>query len=152
MLIEDVLKPDDVHLSLAAQTKEGAVEEVLAKLNGDPRVKEWETLRTIVLSHPSAALANQGWGICIAHGRTSAVTDLVVAAGRSDKGVSDPLTAEPVRLVFVAGIPTTMSSEYLRVVGAIARVCRNEKDLEDLLLAKTGEAFVELLQSASDAM
>lgn len=152
MLIDDVLKPDDVHLSLSAQTKDAAVEEVLAKLNGDARVKEWETLRTIVLSHPSAALANRGWGICISHGRTSAVTELVVAAGRSDQGVSDPQNAEPVRLVFVAGIPTTMSSEYLRVVGAIARVCRNERDFEQLLRAKTGEAFVELLQSACDAM
>ena len=145
--IADVLQPDHVILTLAAKDPAGAIDEVLAKLEGEERVKNFALLREAVLAQPAPAIAENGCGICIAHGRTESVTSLVMAAGRSAKGIAFPELAEPVRLVFVAGIPGAFTSEYLRIVGAIVRMCRDRRQLDRLLSTKEPERFVAFLTS-----
>ncbi|HEY8900354.1 MAG TPA: PTS sugar transporter subunit IIA [Chthoniobacterales bacterium] len=149
MTIDQILGPADVILTLRASDKAAAIEEVLAQVRGDDRVVSWERLRAAVIERDAPALEQGGYGICIAHGRTDAVKALVMAAGRSEEGVVFPGTESKVHLIFVAGIPSAMNSEYLRLVGAIARVCREPKSMEALLAAPDGETFVELLDSAT---
>ena len=143
--ISDILLPSQINLALVGRDQAAGIDEVLSKLNGDSRVQDWGALARTVTERNAPALACNGCGICIAHARTNAVHSLVMAAGRSAQGLVSPEVSEPVRLVFVAGIPAAFSSEYLRIVGAIARFCR-DKDLLDKLLkvADPGE-FVELL-------
>jgi PTS system fructose-specific IIC component len=143
--IGDILQPEHVNLSLTATDKAGAIDEVLAKLNGDTRVKDFAALRQVVVIRDAAAISENECGICIAHGRTESVSGLVMAAGRSAAGFVCPEIPDPVRLVFVAGIPRTFNSEYLRIVGAIARICRDRRQLERLLAAHDASYFVGLL-------
>ncbi len=143
--IGEILQPDHVLMSLSAEDKAGAIEAVVTKLNGDARVKDFEVLHQAVLLRDAPSIEENGCGICIAHGRTEAVTALVMAAGRLSTGLPTPEIASPLRLVFVAGIPATFNSEYLRIVGAIARICRDKHQLERLLAAKTATHFVDLL-------
>jgi mannitol/fructose-specific phosphotransferase system IIA component (Ntr-type) len=145
--IGDVLQPDHIILALAARDPAGAIQEVLARLGGDERVKDFAALRDAVLAQPAPAIAENGCGICIAHGRTESVTSLVMAAGRSAEGIVFPKVAEPVKLVFVAGIPGAFTSEYLRIVGAIVRMCRDRHQLDRLLTTKDPARFVALLSS-----
>lgn len=151
MQLDDVLQCDDVHLALGASDRDGAVSEVLAKLHGDARVKDWTALRDAVLGHEMASLDTEGGCVCIAHGRCQALTDLVVAAGRSERGLVCG-EGKVTRLVFVAGIPTAMNSQYLRVVGAIARVCSRPAELNRLLATKSPEEFVARLQAACERL
>jgi mannitol/fructose-specific phosphotransferase system IIA component (Ntr-type) len=145
--IGDVLQPDHVTLALAARDPAGAVEEVIAKLDGDERVKNLSIQREAILKEAAPAISENGCGICIAHGRTESITSLVMAAGRSTEGVRYPGLADPVKLVFVAGIPNAFTSEYLRIVGAIVRMCRDKRQLHRLLVARDAERFVALLGS-----
>lgn len=143
--IGEILQPEHVSLTLSAETKPEAIREVLAKLNGDPRIEDWNALSEIVLRRNAPSVAAEGIGICIAHGRTESVKSLVMAVGRSATGVACDEIPEPVRLVFVAGIPAAFDAEYLRIVGAIVRTCRNKHQVDRLLAAKTARKFVELL-------
>ena len=144
--ISEILEPAHVNISLAASDKDSAVLSVLARLNGDEQVKDFELLQRKVMERNASCIAENGCGICIAHGRTEAVSSLIMAAGRlSEEGIACSETDGPLRLVFVAGIPAAFNSEYLRIVGAIARICRDRHQLERLLAAKTAAHFVELL-------
>lgn len=147
--ISDILVPEHVNLALAATTPRDAVEEVMGKLHGDPRVGDFGKFAAAVIARDAPALDAGGLGICIAHGRTDAVDSLVMAAGRSQKGVRFRDVRVPVKLVFVAGIPSAFDSEYLRIVGVIARLCREPSTAEALLAAPDGAAFVGLLEAAS---
>ena len=144
--IADVLQPDHVLLALAARDPSAAIEEVVATLQGDERVRDFAALREAVFAQPAPAISENGCGICIAHGRTELVTSLVLAAGRSE-GIVFPKLADPVRLVFVAGIPGAFTSEYLRIVGAIVRICRDRRQLDRILRTKEPDRFVALLSS-----
>jgi mannitol/fructose-specific phosphotransferase system IIA component (Ntr-type) len=152
MTIDEILHPGDVSLSLKADAKTAAVEEVLGQLRGDERVMNWEELRNVVIARDAPAIEHEGRSICIAHGRTKAVKGLAMAAGRSARGIVCPETNLRVHLLFVAGIPTTMSSEYLRLVGAIARVCSDPEQFDALLIAPDADAFVEILAAASERL
>ena len=152
MTIDEILHPADVNLALRADTKTAATEEVMSSLRGDVRVTNWEDFRAVVIERDAPAIEHEGRCILIAHGRTKAVSALTMAAGRSEAGIICPETNLRVHLLFVAGIPATMDSEYLRLVGAIVRVCRDEALMADLLDAADGEAFVECLASATERL
>jgi mannitol/fructose-specific phosphotransferase system IIA component (Ntr-type) len=145
--IADVLQPDHVLLRLSAKEPSGAIEEVLATLEGDERVRDFAALREAVHTQPAPAIAENGVGICIAHGRTELVTSLVMSAGRSVEGIVYPKLSDPVKLVFVVGIPAAFTSEYLRIVGAIVRICRDRRQLDRILSTKDPDRFVALLSS-----
>lgn len=146
--IPDILRPRHVNLALAARDKESAITEVLSRLNGDERIRSFQSLTEAINARNAPALAEDGVAICLAHGRTESVSSLIMGAGRSPDGIICPEVGPPVRLVFVAGIPGAFSSEYLRIVGAIARVCRIPALVNRLIVAKTGEEFVTLLGEA----
>jgi len=50
-------------------------------------------------------------------------------------------------LVFVFAIPAAMSEEYLRNVGALARICREPEKTDALLAAATPAEFAGLLDA-----
>lgn len=152
MTISEVLRPADVNLALRADEKTAAIEEVLTSLRGDERVANWEGFRNAVIERDAPAIDHDGRSICIAHGRTRAVTALTMAVGVSERGVICPETKLRVHLLFVAGIPATVDSEYLRLVGAIVRVCRDPKLLPRLLSSRDGESFVERLAAATERL
>lgn len=145
--IADILEPDRVVLRVGATDKASAVREVMEALRGTPEVVDFDAFQHAVVERDAPAIAEDGCGICIAHGRCGGVRSLVMSAGRTD-GIITPEIVPPLRLVFVIGIPRAIDSEYLRVVGAIVRVCKDPALLRRLLAAKDGQTFVRLLSSA----
>lgn len=145
--ISDILAAPHVNLALASHQQEEGISEVLSKLNGDPRVVDWNNLTAAITSRNAPAISCGPCGLVIAHGRTDAVSSLLMAAGRSTPGLASPDIKEKVRLVFVAGIPAAFHSEYLRVVGAIARLCKDSSLLEKLLTVEDPQEFIALLSS-----
>jgi mannitol/fructose-specific phosphotransferase system IIA component (Ntr-type) len=115
-------------------------------------VTNWEELRKVVIERDAPAIEHEGRSICIAHGRTRSVSALTMAAGRSERGIICPETKLRVNLLFVAGIPAAMDSEYLRLVGAIVRVCRDAGQMAELLAAPDGATFVECLAAATERL
>lgn len=145
--ISTILSVDDINLALAAEEKLAAIQEVLFLLHGDARILDFKVLCSAVEGHNAPAISVGGMGICIAHERTNAVSSLVLAVGRSDKGIRCREIPEPVHLFFVAGIPKTFDHEYLRVVGALVRACSNTEILRFLLETHDQEEFLNQLSS-----
>lgn len=145
--IRQILQPGHVNLSLSSTNIDSAVGEVLASLSGDIRILQWNALKESVLQRNAPAIDVDGCGIVIAHGRTDAVGSLVMATGRSNEGFNCKDTKENVRLVFVAGIPSALNNEYLRVVGTIARLCSKTEIVQKMLSATSPSAFIDILCS-----
>lgn len=143
----DVLRVEQVDLHLEGETKSAALSGLFALLHGDDRVSSAPELEAAILLRDAPVLEENGVGICIAHGRTDTVRSLVMVAGRLETPITIPSLKSPLRLLFVAGIPSAFSSEYLRIVGAIARICSNAELLEKLLAVKLPAEFIALLES-----
>ena len=133
-----LLDPSRVRLDLPADSREGAAETAMALLRDDPRLASWEEFRRSVGGKQIVDLEGSDGAVLLAHGRDPAVREMTMAAAR----FSAPSCP---RLVFVFAIPSAMAGEYLRAVGALARVCREPAKLAALLGAATPGEFAALL-------
>ena len=143
--ISDILSPKHILLDLEADTQTKAIAKVAELLEHDSRVKDWNRFYEGVVANCSCTTNESGSGICIAHVRTNAVSGMIMAVGRSLEGVPFDEAGIRVRLLFVIGVPVALASDYLRIIGALARIFRAEKGEAALLTAKTHAKFLERL-------
>ncbi len=143
--LSELLPVHQVDLALQATTKASAVDQILSRLAGNSCVKDFATLKSAIKTRDASVIFEDGLGLLIAHGRTETVSRIVLAAGRCSPPLQLPDAEGPVHLVFVAGIPAAFSTEYLRVVGAIVRCCKDPEGLPALLEAPSASDFVQLL-------
>ena len=143
--LSELLPVHQVDIALSATTKAAAVDQVLTKLKGNSSVKDFSALKAAIEIRNASVIFEDGLGLLIAHGRTEAVSRIVLAAGRCSPPLQLPEAEGPVHLVFVAGIPAAFSTEYLRVVGAIVRCCKDPEGLPALLATDSASEFVQLL-------
>lgn len=136
-----LIDPAHVKLDLVAGSRDEAVRAVAELLRGEKKIGSWDAFWASVGPKQIVDLKGCGCGVCLAHGRDGSVRDLVLAAGRL------PDTAGPglPRFVFVFAIPAAMAEDYLRAVGALARLCGEEKKFAALVRAETPAALAGLL-------
>src|SRR5207302_6399908 len=87
-------------------------------------------------------------GIAFPHARTKLVEEIVVGIGRSEAGIPWTGKGELAHLIFLIAVPDRLSSDYLVVVGAIARATK-DRPLRTLLFhAENVDEFIATLLSA----
>jgi len=76
------------------------------------------------------------------------VVGMVLAVGRSPQGVWFENSGQTVRLIFVIGTPKRMVTDYLSVVGGLARLLKDSSTREHLLAATNVDEFIATLTQA----
>jgi len=142
--IPDILRARDVDLHLKAATQEEAIFRVAALLKEDKRINDWQAFYDGLTTKNPCFAAGSEFEICIPHVRTDAVNEMVMSAGRSESGIL--LSGKKqVHYVFAIGLPAALASDYLRIIGALARIFRNGLSEKELRKADTAEQFIATL-------
>ncbi len=152
MRLHTLLKPHLVKLSLTETKRTSAIREVAELLNGDERVKDFEKFYQELLARERLENTCLGCEVALPHARTDCVQHMVLAVGRSQNGVLFENANQSAKLIFVMGTPKRMATEYLRMVGTIARVLKEEKVRSQLLDAETAEDFIQVLSDAENKL
>jgi mannitol/fructose-specific phosphotransferase system IIA component (Ntr-type) len=146
--IADILHAEDIDLELKTANQEEAINHVAALLKEDDRVTDWNAFYQGLSSQQPCIGAVGGTGICIPHTRTQSVTGMVMSAGRSRHGIAVKGAPGPVHFIFVIGVPVALAADYLRIIGALARIFKDPVTKERLRQAREVDGFLELLESA----
>jgi mannitol/fructose-specific phosphotransferase system IIA component (Ntr-type) len=150
--LSDSLLSKDVKIQLKASDHHDALEEILSSLRSDVRVRDWEELRSALLSNSLREPYQDIPGaMFLHHARTESVTELVLATGRHTSGIVMPGRKEKIHLVVVAAIPEALNNEYLRILGAISRVCNEAATMKELLACGNTAEFLSLLEKGCRA-
>ena len=89
-----------------------------------------------------------GDGVAFPHARTKLVDQIVVGIGRSETGIPWAGKGELAHLIFLIAVPERLISDYLVVVGTIARTTR-DRPLRTLLFhSENVDEFIATLLSA----
>jgi mannitol/fructose-specific phosphotransferase system IIA component (Ntr-type) len=137
----------DIHLALRSGNSADALEEVLLGLRNDGRVKDWDILRSsLVNGSPIDCGPGENGMIILHHRRTPGITSMVLAAGRFPSGISVEGCTALLRMVFVAAVPESLNNEYLRIIGAVSRICGNPESFERLMGAADSAEFLHILE------
>jgi mannitol/fructose-specific phosphotransferase system IIA component (Ntr-type) len=145
---EDILTPKQFQLELTATTSAGAIHEVAELLKNSEKVLNWNEFVESLKAGKSCFSNDEGFGICIPHARTHHVSSMVMAGGRSSEGILFEDTGIRVHYIFVIGVPVAMAADYLRIIGALARIFRSPVVEPKLREARTKQDFLEILAAS----
>lgn len=114
-------------------------------LKDDPRIIDLEKVRTAVLEREKVMSTGVGKGFAIPHGKTSAVTDIIAAFGKSNKDINyDSLDGEPVNLIFLLVGKDSLVSTHIKLLSRISRLMNKDDLRERLIEANSTEEIIHL--------
>jgi nitrogen PTS system EIIA component len=131
--IQDLLDGDLIIEDLQATDKAGVIREFAVLLKSRGKVRDEDELFDIVMQR-EATTTGIGDGIAIPHGRMKDLAGVVVAFGRSRKGVDfQSMDGKPARLFFLFITPESRPEDHLSILRRLARITRNPVLREQLL-------------------
>ncbi|MCX6935573.1 MAG: PTS sugar transporter subunit IIA [Verrucomicrobia bacterium] len=142
MKLTELLQPAQVLLNLKETKRTAAIHEVAALLENDAAMVNFKGFYDELLARERLEPTTLGNGVAFPHARTDHVKRLVLAVGRSTGGVNFENSGENIHFIFVIGTPRRMVTEYLALLGAMARLLRNEEVRGRLMAAATPEEFL----------
>jgi PTS system nitrogen regulatory IIA component len=146
--LADLIDPKQIALNLRARTQAEAMREIVKLLVAAGKIDNTERFLNELQLRERTNSTYAADGVAFPHARTKLVDEIVLGIGRSTNGVPWTGKGEIAHLIFVIAVPERLISDYLVVVGAIARASK-DRPLRTLLLhAETVEDFIATLLSA----
>ena len=88
----------------------------------DPR----EQLVRILLERESLGSTGIGDGVAIPHGKMDRIAEMIVAFGRSSRGIDfQSMDSKPAHLFFLLVTPADRPGEHLRTLARVSRILKN---------------------------
>ena len=147
--IASLLNPATIKLDLQARQKFPALSEDAELLSQSKAVGNFEAFFNEILQRERVSNTALGHDVAIPHARTDQCSDILVAVGRSREGIDfEAKDGQPVRLIFLIGTPKQMVTDYLRVVGNLARLLRQDDLRQRLLETADPLSFIKIIEDA----
>ena len=148
MKLVDFITPDEVALQLRAADKDAALRVIVGLL--DLQNESEDILFKLLKKRENLGSTGIGKGVAIPHCRSLVVERLRVAYGRKPAGIGfDAVDAKPVHHLFlIVAPPVEISNQYLPVLGKIAQLCKNPRNLQRLDEVTSAEQFFDVLERA----
>jgi PTS system nitrogen regulatory IIA component len=144
--IRDLLQDDLFIEEIKATDKVGVIREFAEVLQAAGRVKDAEALVRVLLERESLGSTGIGNGVAIPHGKLSFISNMVVAFGRSSRGVDfQSIDAEPAYLFFLLVTPDNKPGDHLKALARISRILKNPALRENLRRTSDRQELKRLL-------
>ena len=152
MRLSELLTPNRIKVPLKASDKEGVLRELVAFLLGGNGGGAADDILGAILERERQFPTGIGYGVAVPHGKTPALSSLMVVAGTTDRpGPYETIDGEPVRLFFLLAGPESHAGAHVKALSRISRLVRREPVRARLLGAKTPEEFYRTLSEAEGA-
>ena len=146
--LAELVDPQQIELNLRAQAQGDAMRELVELLAATGRIQNLDKFLDELRSRETVNSTYAADGIAFPHARSKLVDEIVLAIGRSERGIPWTEKGEIAHLIFLIAVPERLISDYLVVVGAIARITK-DRPLRTLLLhAESVKEFVATLLGA----
>jgi mannitol/fructose-specific phosphotransferase system IIA component (Ntr-type) len=146
--LAQLLDPARITLDVRSTESTDALREVAGLLEGHPDVTDFAGFYRDLLARERLDSTCLGNEIAVPHARTENVGRIVMAVGRSTRGVRFENGLQTVRLMFVLGTPTSDPAGYLQLLGRLCRIFKDTSNRATFLAAATPEDFVRAVLAA----
>jgi len=144
--IRDLLQDDLIIEEIEAVDKRGVLHEFARLLKSTNRIDNEEELLRALLERESLGSTGIGDGVAIPHGKLPMGSEMVVAFGRSSKGVDfQSMDSKPVFLFFLLVTPENKPGDHLKALARISRVLKNPVLRESLRTALDRQELQRLI-------
>src|ERR1700730_721935 len=146
--LADLLDEKQIALNLRARTQTEAMREIVQLLIASGKIDQPEKFLEPLQARERKNSSYAGDGVAFPHARTELVDQIVLGIGRSVHGIPWTGKGERAHLLFLIGVPEKLMTDYLVVIGAIARVTKDQPLRTLLLHAESVSEFIETMLAA----
>ena len=151
MNISTYLKEERICLNLETTEKKAAIRELAGFLRAAKEITNFNSFLKDVFEREKVGTTGIGDGIAIPHARTDAVSEFVIAFGRSAKGVEfQSLDSKPVKLIFLMGAPKQNLNGYLRILARLTRLLKKVDFRKSLMEASSAREIIEIFEKTEE--
>jgi PTS system nitrogen regulatory IIA component len=137
--LKDLLQGELIIADLKAVDRVGVIREFAAHVFAAGKVRDADELTRVLMERESMGSTGIGDGVAIPHGKLHDMSEVVVAFGRSHRGVDyQSLDDKPAYLFFLLVTPEDSSGEHLKMLARISRILKNPALREQLRTVPDG--------------
>ncbi|MEW6413136.1 MAG: PTS sugar transporter subunit IIA [Candidatus Zixiibacteriota bacterium] len=137
-----------VVFNLKATDKAGIIQELVDLVSNSNMIKDAEQLLKDVVDRENLVTTGVGYGVAFPHAKTRAVKGIVIAFGRSIKGVDfDAMDHKPVHLFFLIAAPEDAIGAHLNVMARLSYLMKSEKNRQKLMEASSPGDVLALMDN-----
>jgi mannitol/fructose-specific phosphotransferase system IIA component (Ntr-type) len=137
MLITDILPREAVMVPLSVESKQEGIDSLIDLLAEHGHVPDPDEMKRVVWDRENQRSTGIGEGLAIPHGKSTAISRLVMALGITEQPVEfDAIDDKPVRIIALLLSPSDKIADHIQALGRISRLM-NEQSFRDIACAAT---------------
>lgn len=135
-----------VTFGLKAVTKDEAIEELVNLAATSTMIKDHDELLKDVTEREELVTTGVGYGVAFPHAKTRSAKGIVIAFGRSEKGIDfDAMDHKPVNLFFLIAAPEDAIGAHLNVMARLSYLMKSADNREKLMEATSPGDVLSLI-------
>lgn len=137
-----------VKFSMEAENKDQAIEELVELISTSNMVTNREELLSDIKERENLVTTGVGYGVAFPHAKTKSVKGIVIAFGRSEKGIDfDAMDHRPVKLFYLIAAPEDAIGAHLNVMARLSFLMKSEENRNKLLNAASPGDVLALIDN-----
>lgn len=137
-----------ISFDLKGKEKEEIIEELVELASKSKLVRDGDELLKDIIERENLVTTGVGYGVAFPHAKTKAVKGIVIAFGRSDKGIDfDAMDKKPVHLFFLIAAPEDAIGAHLNVMARLSFLMKSEENRDKLMQVKNQGELLAILDS-----
>lgn len=138
MRLDQIFKMEFLNENLLSDTKEGVLAELINILIESGLKIDRARAIDVLQQREKLGSTGIGDGVAIPHGKVSELQDMVIAFGRSRRGIAfNAIDGKPVRLFFLLLAPEHSTGQHLKALARISKMLKTPNFRKTLIDAKT---------------
>lgn len=148
MKLSKFCEEDLISFDLKGKSKNEVISELVDLASKSKLVEDKNQLLKDVLEREKLFTTGVGYKVAYPHAKSKAVKGIVIAFGRSKKGIDfDSMDKKPVHLFFLIAAPEDAIRAHLNVMARLSFLMKNEKNRDKLMKIKSTKELLEILDS-----
>lgn len=137
-----------ITFDLKATDKNEVIEELVDLAAKSPLVKDRDELLRDIVNRENMVTTGIGYGVAFPHAKTKATKGIVIAFGRSQKGVDfAAMDKKPVYVFFLIGAPEDAIGAHLNVMARLSYIMKSEENRQKLMVVSAPGDLLAILDS-----
>jgi fructose-specific phosphotransferase system IIA component len=139
---------DLITFEIKSTEKEGVIRELVELAAKSNLVKDKTELYNDVIERENLVTTGVGYGVAFPHAKTRSVRGIVIAFGRSDKGIDfEAMDKKLVYLLFLIAAPEDAIGAHLNVMARLSFIMKSEENREKLMNVKSPGELLQILDT-----
>jgi len=148
MKLSKFCSEDLITFDLKSEDKDSVLMELVDIASKSKLVKNAEDLLRDVKDREELVTTGVGYGVAFPHAKTKATKGIVIAFGRSEKGIDfDAMDHKPVNLFFLIAAPEDAIGAHLNVMARLSYIMKSEENRQKMMTVTSPGELLQMIDA-----